>query len=91
MANVTHGMDPQQVRNLAQQMSNRASEIRTMMSQLTSALQGAGWVGPDREKFVGDWESQHCTALNRVADGLDDAAQRATMNAQQQESTSNAG
>ena len=89
MSNFT-GMDIAAVRQLANQMTTKAGEIRTIMQQLTTALQSTQWVGPDRERFVGDWQSQHVTALNNVIQGLEAAAQNATRNAQEQETASNA-
>ncbi len=53
------GMDIAGVRQLAQQMTQKADEIQQITTQLTQALNGAQWVGPDREKFVSDWQSQH--------------------------------
>lgn len=90
MSNFT-GMDISAVRTLAQQMTSRASEIRQLMNQLTNQLQNTPWVGPDRERFLGDWQSTHCQQLNAVIDGLEQAAQRATQNAQEQETVSNNG
>ena len=89
MSNFT-GMDISGVRTLAGQMDQRAEEIRTLMGALTNALQGAQWVGPDREHFVSDWQGTHCAQLNAVIQGLTDAANRARLNAQQQEQASNA-
>lgn len=89
MSNFT-GMDIGGVRQLAGQMDQRAEEIRTLMGQLTNALQSAQWVGPDREHFVADWQGTHCAQLNAVIHGLTEAANRARLNAQQQEQASNA-
>lgn len=89
MSNFT-GMDIGGVRQLAGQMDQRAEEIRTLMGQLTNALQSAQWVGPDREHFLGDWQGTHCAQLNAVIQGLTEAANRARLNAQQQEQASNA-
>lgn len=83
------GMDIAAVRILSQQMTAKAGDIRTLMQQLTSQLDGTQWVGADRERFVGDWQSQHCSALNNVIQGLEAAAQRATKNADEQEAASN--
>ena len=85
------GMDIQAVRTLANQMTQRAGEIRTIMGQLTSQLTNAPWVGADREHFVSDWQGTHCQQLNAVIQGLEHAAQRAMQNAQEQENVSNNG
>lgn len=89
MAGQFTGMDIDAVRQLAQTMKTKAEEIRTLSQALTGQLQNTQWVGPDREKFTGDWQSQHVAALSRVAQGLDDASTAATNNATQQEQASN--
>lgn len=82
------GMDIAGVRSMSQQLTGKAGEIRSLSQQLTSVLQNTQWVGPDREKFLGDWQSSHVTALNNVIQGLEDAATRANQNADQQEQAS---
>jgi uncharacterized protein YukE len=82
------GMDIPAVRALATQMTHSAGEIQQLANQLTSQLQGTSWVGPDRERFVGDWQSTHVVQLNQVVNALHDAATRANQNAQEQESAS---
>ena len=84
------GMDINQVRQLSQQMNTKADEIRNIMQQLTSALQNTQWVGPDQSRFLGEWQGQHCAALNNVIQGLQVASQTANKNAQEQEAASNA-
>ena len=85
------GMDVAAVRALASQMTHSAGEIQQISSSLTSQLQGASWVGPDRERFVSDWQSTHVAQLNQVVNALHDAATRANQNAQEQESVSQSG
>ncbi len=90
MAGQFTGMDIPGVRQLAQGMKSKAEEIRSVMQQLTGQLQNTQWVGPDRERFSNDWQSQHVAALNRVIQGLEEASQRAIQNATEQEQASNA-
>lgn len=82
------GMDIAGVRQLASQMNQSASQIRQLMSQLTNQLNGTQWVGSDRQRFADDWSSSHVQQLTQVANSLEEAAQRANQNAQEQESTS---
>ena len=89
MAGQFTGMDIEAVRQLSAQMKAKGEEIRTLMNQLTTQLQNTQWVGPDRERFLSDWQSQHVAALTRVATGLDDASTAASQNATQQEQASN--
>ena len=87
MANFT-GMDIPAVRQLSSQMTQSASQIRQLMSQLTSQLGGTQWVGPDRTRFESEWSGTYVQQLNQVATALEDAANRATQNANEQESAS---
>lgn len=87
MSNFT-GMDIQAVRNLAQQLQQKAGEIDSLRQQLTGQLDSTPWVGADRERFHSDWTGQYSTALNQVAEGLRDASARATQNANEQEQAS---
>ena len=87
MANFT-GMDIPAVRQLSSQMTQSASQIRQLMSQLTNQLGGTQWVGPDRQRFESDWSGTYVQQLNQVATALEDAANRATQNANEQESAS---
>ena len=82
------GLDPAAVRQLAQQMNNAASEIQTLSGQLTAQLQGAPWTGPDRENFVNEWQSTHLNQLHVVIQALQNAANTANRNAQEQEQVS---
>jgi uncharacterized protein YukE len=85
------GMDVQQVRELANVLGQKAGEIDTLISTITNKLSGTQWEGPDSQKFRSDWSGQLTSALKQVAQALRDTQQRAQQNAQDQESTSNAG
>jgi uncharacterized protein YukE len=83
------GLDPTAVRQLASNLNNVASEIQNLASQLTNQLQNTAWTGPDREQFVGEWQGTHMSQLHTVINALQDASQKATQNATQQEQASN--
>ena len=82
------GMDTDAVRGLATQLSHAHDTIQSLSTQLTNQLQNVQWIGPDREQFVSDWQSQHVSALHTVAQALTDAATRATQNASDQDNVS---
>lgn len=87
MANFT-GMDIPAVRQLSSQMNQSAGQIRQLMQQLTSQLNGTQWVGPDRQRFESDWSGTYVNQLRQVAEALENASQRANANAQEQEQAS---
>ena len=84
------GMDISEVENLVHTMNSKAQEIEQIISQLTSQLDSARWVGPDRDNFVNEWQSSHVPALRNVVNGLHDAAQRAQGNVTAQREASQA-
>ncbi len=82
------GLDVQQVRQLSTQLSQKASDIDSILSSLTGALNNTQWEGPDATKFRNDWSGQHTSVLKQVAQALRDASQNAQQNAAQQEQAS---
>lgn len=84
------GMDIEQVRQLSRQMQQKADEIEQIRQQLTSLLNGTQWVGPDQQRYKGEWDSSCAPALSRVVETLRQAGQAADQNASQQEQASNA-
>jgi len=82
------GLDPAAVRQLAQQMRSAAGEIQNLSQQINSQLQNTPWTGPDREAFLGEWQSAHMSQLHTVVSALEQAASTAQRNAEQQEQVS---
>ncbi|MEZ2372548.1 MULTISPECIES: WXG100 family type VII secretion target [Arthrobacter] len=82
------GADVQQLRALGKKLEAGAQTIDEQRNQLTSALNGVQWMGPDADKFKNEWQSQHVPALNKVAEALRTAGKNAAKNAQEQETAS---
>jgi WXG100 family type VII secretion target len=83
------GMNPEEVRQLARQMDETASQIEDLMNRVTQKLSGTTWEGNDRRQFESTWQSDSCRQLQQVKQLLTEAANKARTNAQDQESTSN--
>lgn len=81
------GMDPQQIRSLAAQISHRASELRAVLRQVDAQVhQAAGvWDGQDMARFRTQWQSEHRPTLSRAAEQLHDVEQVLRANADSQE------
>lgn len=82
------GMDIAQVRSLAQLLGQKASDIESLRSQVTSKLNSTEWKGPDADRFRNDWNGTLSSQLQNVVQQLREAQKRATQNAAEQESTS---
>jgi uncharacterized protein YukE len=85
----TLGMNPEQVRQLGNQLTAAAGEIRNLVSVLSGQLENTHWVGPDRDTFQSDWQGTTSMQLNQLAQALTDMSQRAMQNVADQEQTSN--
>ena len=84
------GLDVEQVRSLSKQLNTQSQQVQQILTSLTSALQNVQRTGPDAEGFRSEWSGQHTAALKAVIAALEDASQKASKNASDQESTSNA-
>jgi len=82
------GQIPEEVDALAAEFDNKAGSIDDIISGLTAKLGATTWVGADRNRFEGDWNSQLSSALRNVGAALRDAAILARGNAEQQRSAS---
>ncbi|WP_084127348.1 WXG100 family type VII secretion target [Demequina sp. NBRC 110054] len=83
------GLDVQQVRQLSTQLNAKASDIESILSQLTTALNNTQWTGPDADSFRSDWTGQHTSSLKQVINALQEAGRKAQANAAAQENVSN--
>ncbi|MEE6163775.1 MULTISPECIES: WXG100 family type VII secretion target [unclassified Mycolicibacterium] len=82
------GQDIAQVQQLATQLNAKASDIESVISQLTSAVNSVQWMGPDAERFKSDWQGQHVPQLRQVVSALQTASQNANRNATEQQQAS---
>jgi len=82
------GMDIAAVRQLSQQMTRSAGEIRQVVQQLTGQLNNTPWTGPDQQRFLSDWQGHHVQQLNNVVQSLEEASRLANQNATEQEQAS---
>lgn len=78
------GMNPEEVRALAQQMTTAASEIEGLAQRITSSLQGTTWTGNDRTQFESEWTGSCTTQIRNVCTALTDASDKARRNAEEQ-------
>lgn len=85
---ITHGMNIDEVRAMAEQMRAKAEEVRGTVAHLSGLIADAPWQGPDAEQFKGEWEGTHAVNLNNAANALLEAGERGQMHAEQQEAAS---
>ena len=82
------GADVQQLKTLGSKLVAGSNEIEQQRNTLNKVLHSTDWKGPDADRFRNEWQSQHMTALQKVAQALDEAGKKATKNANEQEQAS---
>lgn len=82
------GADIAQLKTLGSKLQAGSHEIENQRNTLNKVLAATDWKGPDADKFRNEWQGQHMTALNKVAQALEEAGKRATKNAAEQEQAS---
>ncbi len=81
------GMDVDNVRLVARQVAQEADRLEGEITAIGNRISGASWTGPDRDRFVADWNHQRNQVRN-VCQILRDASSTMLRNAQEQEQTS---
>ena len=82
------GMDEDAVRKMGNQMKTKGDEIKQIVIQIGSLVDGAQWLGPDGDKFRTDWPTLK-NSITTAADALVDNGNLAVKNADEQNRTSN--
>jgi len=79
------GGDAPALFGFANELRRRRSNIESTARRLGSLVAAAEWRGPDRERFVREWNGTHGPALMAVGQDLGEAASRVAYHAQRQE------
>ncbi|MEE2523614.1 hypothetical protein V1639_13345 [Pseudarthrobacter sp. J75] len=82
------GADVAQLKTLGTKLKAGANDIEKQKTLLTKLLAGTDWKGPDADRFRNEWNGQHVSSLAKVAQALEEAGQKATKNAGEQENAS---
>lgn len=86
--NSVQGMAVDEVRKMAAQLGQAATEIDRIQKELTQGLTDVDWTGPDADKFRQHWQSEMVPALHQIASTAHDLQQTASQNANEQAATS---
>jgi hypothetical protein len=82
------GGDVAAIRGFVTGLRRRSQQITATTNRLTSLVDSVPWVGPDRERFVQEWQGTHRPALLDLCAGLVEAADTAARHADEQEAAS---
>lgn len=78
------GMIPEEVDELATQLDNKAGDLDTVLTTLTTKLQGTTWVGTDYNRFEEQWTGTIAQNLRNAAEQMRTAASAAREDAENQ-------
>jgi uncharacterized protein YukE len=82
------GLDTEHMTSLSKLMNERASDIDSTISKISTKLGNTWWKGNDAEKFRSEWGSTHKSNLKKVAEALRNVSKIIDNNKQQQEQAS---
>lgn len=78
------GADVEQLEQLGRKFDEESQKIKQAISTVASQMGNTWWQGPDANKFREEWESTHRSALTRMAEALQQAAQQVKKQASEQ-------
>lgn len=83
------GMNPEDGRQVAQQIKKTGSDIQDVYDQITSIVTSVEWVGPDYDNYTSDWNSFISGRLGPVVEAFNAKGDDLNTQADQQDDTSN--
>ncbi len=66
MSAATHAANPEELDALSKTIASQVDVVTTMISNVDTPLAGSSWIGPARDKFVGEWNDVFKPALNKL-------------------------
>lgn len=89
MAGNVYGADVVELRALSERMSRSAADLDRIVNLLTHQITATtAWVGPNAQRFRGDWSGSHRGVVASSARALRDCAAALRRNAEDQDRTS---
>lgn len=88
MANITHGMNPDEVDRLGNDLQSIAGNVGSMIKQIEQKIASTTWVGPDANTFKNQWWPGHRSSLSKIQSELHGFGQSAKNNASEQRQVS---
>ena len=82
------GGDAAALYQFANELRRRRARIDEASKRLGRLVEEAEWIGPDRDRFIADWNGSHLPSLMGVAQELGEAASKVNIAAQKQENAS---
>ncbi|WP_139977860.1 hypothetical protein [Nocardioides litoris] len=88
MASNMQGMDTDHAREVSGQMGSHAGAVAGVCSALLQRFSAAGFVGPDRERILGDIEGSFLPNANAACESINEQATYLRSKADEQDAAS---
>ncbi|PWH05031.1 hypothetical protein DEO23_15490 [Brachybacterium endophyticum] len=82
------GMNPDNVRQMAQKINDAADDIMNYYNDAKGKVTDLDWTGEDRDDYVSTFEGDLQQQVQKVQQAAQDLAERADSNAKEQEQAS---
>ena len=82
------GLDIERIHELARAFDQKAEDIEVVLRQLHAGLRETAWIGPDRDRFEGEFDGSISPELRHLERSLRDTATRLRQQAHRQEQAS---
>jgi hypothetical protein len=82
------GMNPEAVRQMGTQIGDSGQDVRTAYTTVQGRVTDFDWTGEDRDRYVSEFEGTLGGLVDAVVQQLTEFGERASANADQQESAS---
>jgi WXG100 family type VII secretion target len=69
------GANPEELRNLGRTFDKESGDVKRLINSIEAQIGHAWWVGPAKDKFQSQWDSEFKKVLNNLSDSLQQAGQ----------------
>ena len=68
-----YGANPDELEHLGLTLTRQIDAVNGVLGTVGGVLRSTTWMGPARERFVGEWDSSFTSALQRLTEAFDAA------------------
>lgn len=85
------GMNSDDGRTVAEAIKTAGTNLQETFATVTASVNGADWVGDDRESYVADWSSLVANQIDPLVEALTAKSEELRQHAEEQDTASTGG
>ena len=74
------GMEVEQVKGMAGSLEQQAAHLTSIISSLSATLSSTAWRGPDRDKFVDEWQNHQVPLIRKAISDMQSTSEQVRAN-----------